>query len=146
METKSCRKGIEHRSRELVLYLLGNRETLDGCKQKSNVGIIVRKQLPQGHGDPLGLSKSVNPYPLPPIKHWDEEILILVLPGSIQRGRLINYFRLQQTLLSKVFMTLSTFFQFFRISAIRTTFFSCNNNHIVSTYQHTDCFQASKDM
>lgn len=46
VETKSCRKGIEHRPRELDLYLVGSRETLDGCKQKSNEGIMVRKQLP----------------------------------------------------------------------------------------------------
>lgn len=46
--TKSCRKGLEHHSRDLNLYLVGNRETMDGFKQKSEEGIIKRKQLPLG--------------------------------------------------------------------------------------------------
>lgn len=43
--TTSCRKGLQCHARELDLYLLGNRETLDGFKQKGDEGMIKRKQL-----------------------------------------------------------------------------------------------------
>lgn len=43
--TKSCRKGLECHSRD-KLYLVGNREIKDGFKQKSEEGIMKRKQLP----------------------------------------------------------------------------------------------------